>query len=62
MASLMTFAPSDPSWSQTAWHEPIAQYRRRCRRLDGRYVVLCLWRTGLCHSSDHGDPMLGGLP
>ncbi|AVZ83358.1 DNA translocase FtsK [Edwardsiella ictaluri] len=23
MASLMTFAPSDPSWSQTAWHEPI---------------------------------------
>ncbi|WHP79083.1 DNA translocase FtsK 4TM domain-containing protein [Edwardsiella anguillarum] len=23
MASLMTFDPSDPSWSQTAWHEPI---------------------------------------
>lgn len=23
MASLVTFDPSDPSWSQTAWHEPI---------------------------------------
>ncbi|MGY0318859.1 DNA translocase FtsK 4TM domain-containing protein [Edwardsiella tarda] len=23
MASLITFDPSDPSWSQTAWHEPI---------------------------------------
>ncbi|WP_324742586.1 DNA translocase FtsK [Escherichia coli] len=23
MASLLSFNPSDPSWSQTAWHEPI---------------------------------------
>ena len=23
MAALLTFNPSDPSWSQTAWHEPI---------------------------------------
>ncbi len=23
MAALMSFNPSDPSWSQTAWHEPI---------------------------------------
>ncbi|AOV96553.1 cell division protein FtsK [Edwardsiella hoshinae] len=23
MASLLTFDPADPSWSQTAWHEPI---------------------------------------
>ncbi|MCM2804692.1 DNA translocase FtsK [Escherichia coli] len=23
MAALLSFSPSDPSWSQTAWHEPI---------------------------------------
>ncbi len=23
MAALLSFNPSDPSWSQTAWHEPI---------------------------------------
>ncbi|WP_422387577.1 DNA translocase FtsK 4TM domain-containing protein [Erwinia aphidicola] len=23
MVALMSFNPSDPSWSQTAWHEPI---------------------------------------
>ena len=23
MAALVSFNPSDPSWSQTAWHEPI---------------------------------------
>ena len=23
MVSLVSFNPSDPSWSQTAWHEPI---------------------------------------
>lgn len=22
MAALLSFNPSDPSWSQTAWHEP----------------------------------------
>lgn len=23
MAALLSFNPSDPSWSQTSWHEPI---------------------------------------
>ncbi|MCX2958395.1 MAG: DNA translocase FtsK 4TM domain-containing protein, partial [Serratia symbiotica] len=26
MVALLSFNPSDPSWSQTAWHEPIRNF------------------------------------
>ena len=39
MVALVSFNPSDPSWSQTARHEPIHNWRQR-RRPAGRYVAV----------------------
>lgn len=52
MAALLSFNPSDPSWSQTAWHEPIHNlgeypehgWRTRCS---------LFWHHGLHPTCDH---------
>lgn len=57
MAALLSFNPSDPSWSQTAWHEPI-------HNLGGAPVrglpipSFSFWRHGLHHPGDHHRRML----
>ncbi|WP_435869338.1 DNA translocase FtsK 4TM domain-containing protein [Escherichia coli] len=40
MAALLSFNPSDPSWSQTAWHEPIHNLGGMPGAVAGRYAVL----------------------
>ena len=60
MAALVSFNPSDPSWSQTAWHEPIhnlgggvgAGWPTRCSSPSG---------ARLRDTADHAGPVLGGL-
>lgn len=39
MAALLSFNPSDPSWSQTAWHEPIHNLGNT-RSMVGGHAVL----------------------
>ncbi|STV75972.1 DNA translocase FtsK [Klebsiella michiganensis] len=47
--ALLSFNPSDPSWSQTAWHEPIHNIGGTPEPgLPIRYFYF--WRNGLYHS------------
>jgi S-DNA-T family DNA segregation ATPase FtsK/SpoIIIE len=48
MAALLSFNPSDPSWSQTAWHEPIHNLGG-ARRLACGHAVFHFRCDGLHH-------------
>ncbi|KSB86781.1 hypothetical protein LFZ31_10010 [Salmonella enterica subsp. enterica serovar Newport str. S09097] len=43
----MSFNPSDPSWSQTAWHEPIHNLGGAPGAWLADTTVLYFWRNGL---------------
>ena len=60
MAALVSFNPSDPSWSQTAWHEPIHNLGGGV----GAWLADTLFFTlgaRLRDTADRVGPVLGGL-
>jgi S-DNA-T family DNA segregation ATPase FtsK/SpoIIIE len=57
MAALLSFNPSDPSWSQTAWHEPIHNLGG-ARSVACGYAILHFWRNGLHHSGHYHRRLL----
>ncbi len=58
MAALLSFNPSDPSWSQTAWHEPIHNLGGERGRMACRYPAFYFRCDGLHHSRHYYWRML----
>ncbi|STV08074.1 cell division protein [Klebsiella pneumoniae] len=58
MAALLSFNPSDPSWSQTAWHEPIHNLGGAPGAWLADTLFFIFGRHGLHHPGDHHRRML----
>ncbi|GAB7195514.1 hypothetical protein OS11_17860 [Dickeya oryzae] len=57
--ALLSFSPSDPSWSQTAWHEPIHNLGGGVGAWLADTLFFVFWRTGVCHSCCDDFTVLG---
>ena len=61
MVALVSFNPSDPSWSQTARHEPI--HNTAAASAPGWPIRCCsFWRDGVRHSTGDSGTVLDYLP
>ncbi|KLO02744.1 cell division protein FtsK [Morganella morganii] len=62
LVALLSFNPSDPSWSQTNWHEPVKNLAGSIGAWFADILFFRLWHTGL-HRSPADDPgVLVSLP